>query len=97
MELEKRILSVPLYSTDGKKEKKVLVTFSVPGTYWRWYVCEGSREDDDIILFGYVRSGLAAEFSEWGYASLKELCSVGVVGFIDDKLWIMNDGSLFKK
>lgn len=39
----------------------------------RWFILEGNREDDDVILFGIV-VGLMED--EYGYVSLNELSEV---------------------
>lgn len=72
-EIEKAFLSHPIYSTDGRKEKKILAKFFTPWGNWTWYVTEAEkREDGDWLFFGYV-VGLD---NEWGYFTLSQLKSI---------------------
>ena len=67
----------PLYSQDGKKEKKIIVKYFTPWGGWTWYITEGEQQEyGDWLLFGYVESGLGADCNEWGYVSLNELKSI---------------------
>lgn len=66
----------PLYSQDGKRNKKVLVKYFTPWAGWTWYITEGQQEGDDWILFGFVVSGLGSDCNEWGYISLNELQAI---------------------
>jgi hypothetical protein len=65
----------PLYSTENVPtgDKIAVVKFFDPSGRYTFYVCEGSREDDDVTLFGYGVSPLGPDCDEWGYASLNEL------------------------
>lgn len=92
-----RLLSKPLYSTDGKKTKEVLVTFKHCLSDWTWHIVEASREDNDIIMFGYVVSGLGPDCSEWGYVSLNELAEIPfIVPFIQNDTKIDMSGHVYK-
>lgn len=53
----------------------IYAKFFLPGTIWTWYVAAvESRDDDDLIFFGYV----IGDFPEWGHFSLSELRSARV-------------------
>ena len=72
-QIEKELEKYPLYSTDGQKEKKVIVKFFNPYGAGRWYVCEGQKQDNgDWLFFGYVE----LLEKEWGYFTLSELQSI---------------------
>ena len=62
----------PLYSQDGKGKEAVCRAVFALGAV-RWFILEGNREDDDVILFGIV-IGLMED--EYGYISLNELSDV---------------------
>ena len=62
----------PLYSQDGKGKEAVCRAVFALGSV-RWFILEGNREDDDVILFGIV-VGLMED--EYGYISLNELSDV---------------------
>ena len=62
----------PLYSQDGKGKRGCLPCGFALGSV-RWFILEGNREDDDVILFGIV-VGLMED--EYGYISLNELSDV---------------------
>ena len=64
----------PLYSQDGKKKDAICLCVFFIGKI-RWYVLEGQPEGDDFTLFSIV-VGLAD--TEYGYASIKEMESIGV-------------------
>ena len=69
-DIEKKLAKHPLYSTDGQKEKEVIVKFFNPYSGWRWYVCEGEKQENgDWLFFGFVE-GIE---KEWGYFTLSEL------------------------
>lgn len=74
--IEEKLAKFPLYSQDGKDEKEIVVKFFTPWSGWTWYITEGSKEEDDWLLFGYVESGLGEDCSEWGYVSLNDLKSI---------------------
>ena len=64
-----------LYEQEGKGEDAVVyVKFFLPGTRWTWYATEFNTKD---IFFGWVKSGISADFDELGYFSLSELKEVG--------------------
>ena len=72
-DIEKELEKHPLYSTDGQKEKDVIVKFFNPYGGGRWYVCEGEKqEDDDWLFFGLVEL-FEREF--W-YFTLSELQAI---------------------
>jgi len=66
---EVRDIVPPLNSQEGVTDPIVHVKFFSPDSNWRWYVTEGSPEDDDFLFFGFV-VGLE---EEWGHFSLSEL------------------------
>ena len=43
----------PRYSQDGKGKEAVCRAVFALGSV-RWFILEGNREDDDVILFGIV-------------------------------------------
>ena len=65
-QLAEALEGYPLYSQDGKGKEAVCRAV-------RWFILEGNREDDDVILFGIV-IGLMED--EYGYISLNELSDV---------------------
>lgn len=69
---ELRATLPPLYAQEKVKDKIVHIKFFTPWTNWTWYVTEGGVEDDDFLLFGYVK-GFE---EEWGYFSLNELQAI---------------------
>ena len=72
-DIEKKLAKHPLYSTDGQKEKEVIVKYFNPYGGWRWYVCEGEKQENgDWLFFGLVE-GIE---KEWGYFTLSELQSI---------------------
>lgn len=71
--IEEKLAKRPLYSTDGEKEKEVIVKFFNPYGAGRWYVCEGEKQEDgDWLFFGLVE----LFEKEWGYFTLSELMSI---------------------
>lgn len=94
-----RLLSVPLYKTDGQKTKTVLVTFKHCLSRWAWHIVESERQEDgDILMFGYVESGLGDECSEWGYTLLSQIDEIPlIVPIIQDGVVISLDGKLSYK
>ena len=52
-ELEKAMQDYPLYSQDSRKKDAVCIAVFFIGNA-RWYILEGQRENDDIVLFGIV-------------------------------------------
>ena len=71
--IEEKLAKFPLYSTDGHKEKEVIAKFFNPYNGWRWFVCEGEKQENgDWLFFGLVE-GIE---KEWGYFTLSELQSI---------------------
>ena len=62
----------PLYSPGRQGKRGCLPCGFTLGSV-RWFILEGNREDDDVILFGIV-IGLMED--EYGYISLNELSDV---------------------
>jgi DUF2958 family protein len=85
--ITKEILGLlpPLGGQENAADPIVYVKFFTPEGAWTWYVTEGSAEDDDVLMFGYV----VAIVPEWGYFLLSELESVrGHLGLpIERDLW----------
>ena len=72
-DIEKKLAKFPLYSTDGQKEKEVIVKFFNPYGGGRWYVCEGEKQENgDWLFFGLVE----LIEKEWGYFTLSQLQSI---------------------
>lgn len=72
-DIENKLEKHPLYSTDGQKEKEVIVKFFNPYGGGRWYVCEGEKQENgDWLFFGLVE----LIEKEWGYFTLSELQSI---------------------
>ncbi|WP_032583276.1 DUF2958 domain-containing protein, partial [Bacteroides fragilis] len=71
-QLAEALEGYPLYSQDGKGKEAVCRAVFALGSV-RWFILEGNREDDDMILFGIV-VGLMED--EYGYVSLNELSDV---------------------
>ena len=71
-QLAEALEGYPLYSQDGKGKEAVCRAVFALGSV-RWFILEGNREDDDVILFGIV-VGLMED--EYGYISLNELSDV---------------------
>lgn len=72
LQLEKTFEAFPLYSQNGKgREAMCIAVFKLGNA--RWYILEGDKEDDDVIMFAIV-IGLIAD--EYGYVSLMELSDV---------------------
>ena len=67
--IEKKLLANPLYSTDGKNEKEILVKFFNPCGMGTWYVFEAEKNGDDWEFFGLVD----LYEKELGYFTLSEL------------------------
>ena len=64
-----------LYATDKVvlEEKKVVVKFFTPWSYWTWFVFEGEKQEDgDYKFFGMIHGSS----NEMGYFMLSELQSV---------------------
>ena len=71
-QLAEALEGYPLYSQDGKGKEAVCRAIFALGSV-RWFILEGNREDDDVILFGIV-VGLMED--EYGFISLNELSDV---------------------
>ena len=61
-----------LYSQESSSAPIVHAKLFTPDAGWTWFITEGSEEDGDWLLFGYV-IGLE---EEWGYFLLSEIASV---------------------
>ena len=75
----------PLYSQESSSAPIVHAKLFTPDAGWTWFITEGSGEDGDWLLFGYV-IGLE---EEWGYFLLSEIASVrGPLGLsVERDLW----------
>ena len=82
-ELRKTLPS--LYSQESSCAPIVHAKLFTPDARWTWFITEGSEEDGDWLLFGYV-IGLE---EEWGYFLLSEIASVrGPLGLsVERDLW----------
>jgi hypothetical protein len=69
-ELRKTLPS--LYSQESSCAPIVHAKLFTPDAGWTWFITEGSEEDGDWLLFGYV-IGLE---EEWGYFLLSEIASI---------------------
>jgi hypothetical protein len=69
---EARVKLPPLYAQEKEKDPIIHVKFFTPWTGWTWYITEGSIQEEDFLMFGYV----IGQAKEWGYVSLNELASV---------------------
>ena len=74
-QLAEALEGYPLYSQDGKGKEAVCRAVFALGAV-RWFILEGNREDDDVILFGIV---IGLKEDEYGYISLYELSDVVLV------------------
>jgi hypothetical protein len=74
-----------LYSQESSSAPIVHAKLFTPDAGWTWFITEGSEEDGDWLLFGYV-IGLE---EEWGYFLLSEIASVqGPLGLpVERDLW----------
>ena len=52
-QLAEALEGYPLYSQDGKGKEAVCRAVFALGSV-RWFILEGNRENDDVILFGIV-------------------------------------------
>ena len=73
-QLEEALKGFPLYSQDGKGKEAICRAIFALGSV-RWFIIEGQKENNDIVLFGIV-VGLMED--EYGYVSLKELSEVSI-------------------
>ena len=85
-ELRKTLPS--LYSQESSCAPIVHAKLFTPDAGWTWFITEGSEEDGDWLLFGYV-IGLE---EEWGYFLLSEIASVrGPLGLpVERDLWFQS-------
>ena len=68
--IENKLKDFPLGSQDGMWGDAICSVVFGLGSDIRWYIIEGQREGDDIIIFGIVIGFCDDEF---GYVSLKGL------------------------
>lgn len=70
-QVEELLSGYPIGSQDEVpvERQRLLVRFYLPSTRAEWYVSEGSKEGDDWLFFGYVRT----IEPEWGYFRLSEI------------------------
>jgi hypothetical protein len=61
-----------LYAQDGHKDPIVHVKFFFPASAATWFITEGSKEDDDMRLYGMCLLNDPRD-AEWGYVMLSEL------------------------
>lgn len=71
-QLEEALKGFPLYSQDGKGKDAICRAIFALGSV-RWFILEGQREGNDIVLFGIV-IGLMED--EYGYVSLNDLSDI---------------------
>ncbi|MBD5357709.1 MAG: DUF2958 domain-containing protein [Bacteroides sp.] len=71
-QFEEAIKDYPLYSQDDKKKDAICVAIFAIGNV-RWFILEGSRDEDDTRLFGIV---VGLQEDEYGYISLNELSDI---------------------
>lgn len=73
-ELEELLKDFPLRSQDGIGGAAICsAVFAIGGV--RWFIIEGEREGDDMIMFGIV-TGLMED--EYGYVSLNEMSGIEI-------------------
>lgn len=69
-----------LYTTENDNDPIVKIHFTNPNGRGDWFVTEGKMESNgDWLFFGFVRSPLVPEYDEFGYFTLNELKSAGIV------------------
>ena len=71
-QLEEALKGFPLYSQNGKGKEAVCRAVFALGSV-RWFILEGKKEENDIILFGIVIGLMEDEYS---YISLNELSEI---------------------
>lgn len=76
-EIASKLSKSPIYSTEGKSVKDVLVKFFNPYGVGAWLVFEAEKDGDDYLFFGAADLGYGFEL---GYFSLSELASVRLLG-----------------
>ena len=72
--LEEALKDFPLRSQDGKGKEAVCRAIFAIGRV-RWFIIEGEREGNDVIMFGIV-IGLMED--EYGYVSLNEMSGIEI-------------------
>lgn len=65
-------------TTDEENPKAYLKFFNMVGR-GEWYATEMAVDNDDLLMFGYVKSPLGADCDEFGYFTLKQLLEVPVI------------------
>ena len=73
-QLEVALKGFPLYSQDGKGRNAICRAIFALGSI-RWFILEGQKENNDIVLFGIV---VGVMEDEYGYVSLNELSEVAI-------------------
>src|SRR5574344_1742153 len=73
-ELAEALKQYPLYSQDNRGKDAICTAVFYIGRI-RWYVLEGQPEGDDFSLFTIV---VGMDYTEYGYASIKEMESIEV-------------------
>jgi len=72
--LEEALSGFPLRSQDGMGGEAICCAIFVIGRV-RWFIIEGEREGNDVIMFGIV-IGLLED--EYGYVSLNEMSGIEI-------------------
>lgn len=84
--LKEALNGFPLRSQDGKGKEAICRAIFTIGRV-RWFILEGEREGNDVIMFGIV-IGLIED--EYGYVSLNEMSGIEIdlaeKGFGEGKL-----------
>ena len=71
-QFEEAIKGYPIHSQDDKEKDAICVAvFAIANV--RWFILEGSKEDNDTCLFGIV---VGLQEDEYGYISLNELSDI---------------------
>lgn len=73
-DLEKALNDYPLCSQDAKNKDAMCIAVFHIGNI-RWYILEGQKEENDIILYGVV---LGLIDNEYGYVSLNEMADLTI-------------------
>ena len=78
--VEKILENCPLYSNVDNDNLIAVVKFFNPFGLGTWYVVEAEKQlNGDYLFYGYVESPITPEFNEFGYFTLFELESVGII------------------
>lgn len=72
--LEEALNGFPLRSQDGKGKEAICLAIFAIG-HAKWFIIEGEREGNDVIMFGIV-IGLLED--EYGYVSLNEMSGIEI-------------------